>query len=144
MTSIFCSSSSITGTFPDFEYWFNKQLFRCSKFLTAEDVLAASRYMAAVQISREPLVRHCVREIYYERAKITVRPTKKGIKVCVFHCSSVLTCWGLPETVVVWFVGRIRRGPLDFNHLFMGRSGQPQQTVFFELQKHLHMWEGWY
>lgn len=37
--------------------------------------------MVALQIAREPLVRKCVREVFFERAKITIRPTKKGIKV---------------------------------------------------------------
>lgn len=36
--------------------------------------------MVAKQISRDPLVRRCVREAYFERAKLNVKPTKKGIK----------------------------------------------------------------
>ena len=37
--------------------------------------------MVALQLAHEPLVRQCVRQTFYERAKICVRPTKKGIKV---------------------------------------------------------------
>lgn len=40
----------------------------------------AAKYMVAIQLSREPLVRSCMRETYFERAKITIKPTKKGIK----------------------------------------------------------------
>lgn len=54
--------------------------FMGEKFKTVEETLEAVRLMVAVQLTREPLVRKCVREIYVERAKITVRPTKKGIK----------------------------------------------------------------
>ena len=54
--------------------------FCCPQFSTPEEVLKASQLMVAFQLAREPLVRKCVREMYMERAKITVRPTKKGIK----------------------------------------------------------------
>lgn len=37
--------------------------------------------MVAIQIAREPLVRESVRKMYKEKAKISVRPTKKGIKL---------------------------------------------------------------
>lgn len=37
--------------------------------------------MVALQIAKEPLVRKCVREVFFERAKISIRPTKKGMKV---------------------------------------------------------------
>jgi transcription elongation factor SPT6 len=39
-----------------------------------------AKYMVAIQLSREPLVRSTLREAYQEKAKLTVRPTKKGIK----------------------------------------------------------------
>lgn len=52
-----------------------------SQFPTAEDVLKGARHMVAMQIAHEPLVRQCLRETYYERAKLKVAPTKKGIKV---------------------------------------------------------------
>lgn len=51
------------------------------KFPTVDEVLQATKYMVALQIAREPLVRKCVREVFFERAKITIRPTKKGIQV---------------------------------------------------------------
>ncbi|XP_043269768.1 transcription elongation factor SPT6 isoform X2 [Venturia canescens] len=50
------------------------------KFQTADEVVKAVQLMVAFQLAREPLVRKCVREMYMERAKISVRPTKKGIK----------------------------------------------------------------
>lgn len=42
--------------------------------------MKAAKFMVAVQLSRDPLVRKCVRETFFERAKINVKPTKKGIK----------------------------------------------------------------
>lgn len=51
-----------------------------SKFPTPEDVLCAAKYMVAMQLAREPLVRSCIRETFFERAKMDVKPTKKGIK----------------------------------------------------------------
>lgn len=50
------------------------------KFPTSGEVLKAANYMMAVQIAKEPLVRQCVRESFYERARIDVVPTKQGIK----------------------------------------------------------------
>ncbi|KOC62569.1 Transcription elongation factor SPT6 [Habropoda laboriosa] len=53
----------------------------CSQILNSpEEVLKASQLMVAIQLAREPLVRKCVREMYMERAKISVKPTKKGMK----------------------------------------------------------------
>lgn len=55
-------------------------------FTTAEEVLDAARFVVARQIAREPLLRKSVREIFYERAKVSVRPTKKGLKeIDEFH-----------------------------------------------------------
>ncbi|XP_022911236.2 transcription elongation factor SPT6 isoform X1 [Onthophagus taurus] len=54
--------------------------FLSPKFVTVEEVLQAAKYMVALQIAREPLVRKCVREVFFERAKISIHPTKKGIK----------------------------------------------------------------
>ncbi|XP_029678136.1 transcription elongation factor SPT6 isoform X2 [Formica exsecta] len=51
-----------------------------SRFKIAEEILKAAQLMVAIQLAREPLVRKCVREMYMERAKISVKPTKKGIK----------------------------------------------------------------
>ncbi|EDS27802.1 transcription elongation factor spt6 [Culex quinquefasciatus] len=50
------------------------------RFVNVEDVLYAAKFMVARQLAKEPLLRKCVREIYYERAKVSVRPTKKGMK----------------------------------------------------------------
>ncbi|XP_052133580.1 transcription elongation factor SPT6 [Frankliniella occidentalis] len=51
-----------------------------AQFPNSEEVLKAVKYMVAAQLSREPLVRKCVREALFERSKIDVIPTKKGIK----------------------------------------------------------------
>ena len=37
--------------------------------------------MVAMQLSHDPLVRQIVRQAYFERAKLNVKPTKKGMKV---------------------------------------------------------------
>ncbi|KAL3856432.1 hypothetical protein ACJMK2_011193 [Sinanodonta woodiana] len=52
----------------------------CGQFATVEDVLLGARHMVAMQIAHDPLVRQSVRQAYFERAKIKVRPTKKGMK----------------------------------------------------------------
>uniref|UniRef100_A0A3Q4B8K3 Transcription elongation factor SPT6 n=1 Tax=Mola mola TaxID=94237 RepID=A0A3Q4B8K3_MOLML len=52
----------------------------CSQFPTPEAVLEGTRYMVAMQIAREPLVRHVLRQTFQERAKINMKPTKKGRK----------------------------------------------------------------
>ena len=54
--------------------------YLCEKLKTVEEVVTASVYMVATQLAREPLVRKTVREIFQERATITVKPTSKGIK----------------------------------------------------------------
>ncbi|XP_018906474.2 transcription elongation factor SPT6 isoform X2 [Bemisia tabaci] len=54
--------------------------YTSSRFTSPEDVVLAAKYMLAMQISKEPLVKSCVRETFFERAKIDVRPTKKGMK----------------------------------------------------------------
>ena len=54
--------------------------FISPKFETPGEVLKAANYMLAVQIAREPLVRQCVREAFYNRARIDVKPTKQGLK----------------------------------------------------------------
>jgi len=58
---------------------FNALCF-CSIFKTSEEVLMGAKYMVAIQLSREPLVRSTLREAYQEKAKLTVRPTKRGMK----------------------------------------------------------------
>lgn len=47
---------------------------------TIDDVLRAAKFLVARQIASEPSLRKSVRETFYERAKISVRPTKKGQK----------------------------------------------------------------
>jgi len=54
--------------------------FVSAKFASSAEVLSAANYMLAVQIAREPVVRQCVREAFYERARIDVVPTKQGLK----------------------------------------------------------------
>lgn len=56
-------------------------LFACSQFPSPEAVLEGARYMVALQIAREPLVRQVLRQTFQERAKINISPTKKGKKV---------------------------------------------------------------
>ncbi|CAH3024911.1 unnamed protein product [Porites evermanni] len=51
-----------------------------STFSTVNQVLEAARHMVAMQIARDPLVRQCVRQTFYERAKLKIKPTKKGKK----------------------------------------------------------------
>jgi hypothetical protein len=52
-------------------------------------VLNGAQHIIAMQIANDPTVRDCVRQVFRERAKITCKPTKKGIKVgiiwFVFH-----------------------------------------------------------
>lgn len=47
------------------------------KFTNEEEILYAAKFMIARQIAREPLLRKTVRELFFERAKISVYPTKK-------------------------------------------------------------------
>lgn len=58
-----------------------------NKFTTVEEVLEAAKFVVARQIAREPLLRKSVREIFHERAKLSVVPTKKGQKeIDENHC----------------------------------------------------------
>ncbi|XP_031627743.1 transcription elongation factor SPT6 isoform X2 [Contarinia nasturtii] len=50
------------------------------RFQTIDEILHAVKFAVARQISREPMLRKSVREVYYERAKISVNPTKQGQK----------------------------------------------------------------
>lgn len=52
----------------------------CSQFATPEAVLEGARYMVALQIAREPLVRQVLRQTFQERGKLNIVPTKKGRK----------------------------------------------------------------
>lgn len=49
-------------------------------FQTVNDILHAAKFVVARQISREPVLRKAVRENYFERAKVSVAPTKQGLK----------------------------------------------------------------
>lgn len=51
-----------------------------NRFTTVEDVLDAGKFMVARQIAKEPLLRKCIRELYYERARFCIKPSKKGMK----------------------------------------------------------------
>ncbi|KAL4223178.1 Transcription elongation factor SPT6 [Mactra antiquata] len=51
------------------------------QFPTDEEAMLGARHMVAMQLSHDPLVRQCVRQAFFERARIHVTPTKKGIKV---------------------------------------------------------------
>ena len=57
------------------------------QFRTVDDVLKGARHMVAMQIAHDPQVRQAVREIFSDRCKICIQPTKKGIKVCFFCLS---------------------------------------------------------
>ena len=59
----------------------NFHIYMCRTFSTAEDVLKGARHMVAMQIAHEPLVRTEVRQAFRERARLTCKPTKKGLKV---------------------------------------------------------------
>lgn len=50
------------------------------QFKAPEEVTKAVQLMVAIQLAREPLVRKSVREMYMERAKLTIKPTKTGLK----------------------------------------------------------------
>ncbi|XP_034935114.1 transcription elongation factor SPT6-like [Chelonus insularis] len=56
------------------------QSFIGKQLKTPEEILKAVQQMVAMQLAREPLVRKCMREMYMERAKLSVKPTKKGMK----------------------------------------------------------------
>ena len=64
--------------------------FYCSTFSTVEQVLEAARHMVAMQIARDPLVRQCVRQTFYERAKLKIKPTKRGKKVILPFLTSMI------------------------------------------------------
>ncbi|XP_053670514.1 transcription elongation factor SPT6 [Anopheles nili] len=51
-----------------------------ASFESPEEVLQGGVFMVARQLAREPLLRKCIRELFFERAKLNVRPTKKGMK----------------------------------------------------------------
>lgn len=54
--------------------------FVCPQFPNPTDVLAAVQHMVAMQLAADPTVRRCIRQVYYDRSRISVRPTKQGLK----------------------------------------------------------------
>ena len=61
------------------------------KFSTVEEILEAAKFVVARQLARDPSLRKSVREIFFERAKLSVQPTKKGVKeIDENHC-----CYGM-------------------------------------------------
>lgn len=50
------------------------------RFQTVDEILHAVKFAVARQISREPMLRKSVRETYFERAKVSIVPTKQGLK----------------------------------------------------------------
>ena len=56
------------------------QDYICTRFSDTNQVLEAARVMVAREISRNPLVRKCIRSIFYERGLVNVCPKEKAIK----------------------------------------------------------------
>ena len=52
-------------------------------FTSARKVLQGACHMVAMQLATEPLVRQSVRQVFQTRALLSVKPTKKGKKVCM-------------------------------------------------------------
>lgn len=57
-------------------------------------MLEGARYMVALQIAREPLVRQVLRQTFQERAKLNIAPTKKGKKVRKWSTAPRGVSWG--------------------------------------------------
>lgn len=55
--------------------------FIAAQFPTVDEVMLGARHMVAMQLSHDPQVRQCVREAFFERARLHVAPTKKGVQV---------------------------------------------------------------
>ncbi|XP_001355099.4 transcription elongation factor SPT6 [Drosophila pseudoobscura] len=49
------------------------------RFMTTEEVMHAAKYVVARQLAQEPLLRKTMREVYFDRARIDIRPTKNGM-----------------------------------------------------------------
>ncbi|XP_017064106.1 transcription elongation factor SPT6 [Drosophila eugracilis] len=49
------------------------------RFMTTDEVLHAAKYVVARQLAQEPLLRKTMREVYFDRARINIRPTKNGM-----------------------------------------------------------------
>lgn len=63
----------------------------CRFFTSVRAVLHGACHMVAMQISAEPLVRQALRQVFQSRALLSVKPTKKGRKVCVCVCVTLIT-----------------------------------------------------
>lgn len=74
--------------------------------------------MVATQISREPLVRKVLRDAFFERAKLNVIPTKKGIKeidenhTCFryFYFYFSIPCWRIIIHFCLYFSLKYLKG----------------------------------
>ncbi|XP_023035095.2 transcription elongation factor SPT6-like [Drosophila willistoni] len=49
------------------------------RFMTVDEVLHAAKYVVARQLAQEPLLRKTLREVYFDRARLNIRPTKNGM-----------------------------------------------------------------
>ncbi|KAH8387846.1 hypothetical protein KR093_009870 [Drosophila rubida] len=49
------------------------------RFMTVDEVLHAAKYVVARQLAQEPLLRKTMREVYFDRARLNIRPTKNGM-----------------------------------------------------------------
>ena len=78
-----------------------------SQFKTADEVLRGACHMVAMQIAHEPLLKQTVRNVFYERAMITARPTKKGMKVRVRRVVEYVTV--RVRRVIEYMTVRVRR-----------------------------------
>ncbi|EDV22209.1 uncharacterized protein TRIADDRAFT_59208 [Trichoplax adhaerens] len=116
-------------------------------FPTVEAVLDAAVYTVAVQLSRDPLVRRAVRLAFYERAKISCRPTKRGKKAekegFITHTFSVepsASSWGsyADELKQYYFVDGFSDLIKEWNEL-RGRAVQKavEDVLFEEFRKEL-------
>ncbi|XP_030381643.1 transcription elongation factor SPT6 [Scaptodrosophila lebanonensis] len=49
------------------------------RFMTIDEVLHAAKYVVARQLAQEPLLRKTMREVFFARARIDIKPTKNGM-----------------------------------------------------------------
>ncbi|XP_068145157.1 transcription elongation factor SPT6-like isoform X2 [Drosophila tropicalis] len=50
-----------------------------ARLLTVDAVLQAAKHVAARQLAQEPLLRKTIREVFFDRARLNIRPTKIGM-----------------------------------------------------------------
>ncbi|XP_034662685.1 transcription elongation factor SPT6-like [Drosophila subobscura] len=55
------------------------QQYLSPRFATTDEVMHAAKYVVARQLAHEPLLRKTMREVYFDRARINIRPTKHGM-----------------------------------------------------------------